>query len=208
MAAWGLERHRFVGSQPLHANINWKLAVDTFGENYHFEFLHRNSLAEFIQGNMQTSDHYGHNYRMVFAHKNIEELHDTPEDEWSSRNSAIAVYFIYPNVIIVTGRAYLDLFRIFPDPDDPTKSVTYHASYIDSDNPPIGPVFGDVHNRTEGVNVVLRDEDYATATTCQRGALSGAQTHVTFGRNEPALHHYHNTFRDALGLEPLPLEVG
>jgi hypothetical protein len=28
---------------------------------------------------------------------------------------------------------------------------------------------------------------------------------VVFGRNEPALHHYHNTYRAALGMEPLPL---
>ena len=33
----------------------------------------------------------------------------------------------------------------------------------------------------------------------------GALTEVVFGRNEPALHHYHNTYRAALGLEPLPL---
>ncbi len=207
MAAWGLERHRFVGSQPLAAQINWKLAVDTFGENYHFEFLHRNSLAEFVHGNLQTSDHYGRNYRMVFATKNIEQLPDLPQDEWNFRRMALTVYFIYPNVIAVVGQFYLDLFRIVPDLDDPTKSVTYQSSYVDPDNPPIGPVFGDMQHRTERLNAVLRDEDYATAATCQRGALSGAQTHVTFGRNEPALHHYHNTFREALGLELLPLEV-
>jgi len=28
---------------------------------------------------------------------------------------------------------------------------------------------------------------------------------LTFGKNEPALHHYHNTFREALDLDPLPL---
>ena len=29
--------------------------------------------------------------------------------------------------------------------------------------------------------------------------------HVVFGRNEPALHHYHNTYRAALGMDLLPL---
>jgi len=28
---------------------------------------------------------------------------------------------------------------------------------------------------------------------------------LTFGRNEPALHHYHNTYREALGLQKLPI---
>ena len=39
----------------------------------------------------------------------------------------------------------------------------------------------------------------------QVGANSGLQKEVIFGRNEPALHHYHNTYREALGMEPLPL---
>ena len=26
-----------------------------------------------------------------------------------------------------------------------------------------------------------------------------------FGRNEPALHHYHNIYRAALGIDPLPI---
>jgi hypothetical protein len=39
----------------------------------------------------------------------------------------------------------------------------------------------------------------------QRVADSGAISHATFGRNEPALHHYHNTYREVLGMDPLPL---
>ena len=37
----------------------------------------------------------------------------------------------------------------------------------------------------------------------QQSAESGLLTHLLFGRNEPALHHYHNTFREALNLPPL-----
>jgi hypothetical protein len=43
------------------------------------------------------------------------------------------------------------------------------------------------------------------AALSQIGADSGVQKEVVFGRNEPALHHYHNTYREALGLEALPL---
>jgi hypothetical protein len=52
---------------------------------------------------------------------------------------------------------------------------------------------------------VIRDEDYTVASRSQVGADSGLIDHLLFGRNEPALHHYHNTFRAELGLEPLPL---
>ena len=39
--------------------------------------------------------------------------------------------------------------------------------------------------------------------TTQQTAESGVLEHLVFGRNEPALHHYHNTFREALNLAPL-----
>ena len=55
---------------------------------------------------------------------------------------------------------------------------------------------------------IIRDEDYVAAAASQVGAESGLQEEVIFGRNEPALHHYHNTYREALGLEPLPLLEG
>jgi hypothetical protein len=34
----------------------------------------------------------------------------------------------------------------------------------------------------------------------QIGFSSGAQTHTVFGRNEPAMIHYHQSLRRALGL--------
>ncbi|MED5361040.1 MAG: SRPBCC family protein, partial [Actinomycetota bacterium] len=57
----------------------------------------------------------------------------------------------------------------------------------------------------EGFAAIIRDEDYVASASQQRSANSGAVEHVMFGRNEPALHHYHNTYRAALGQEPLPL---
>ena len=46
------------------------------------------------------------------------------------------------------------------------------------------------------------NEDFAMARTIQAGFASGAQDFVTFGRNEPALQHFHGSLRAALG--PLP----
>jgi hypothetical protein len=51
----------------------------------------------------------------------------------------------------------------------------------------------------------IRDEDYVMGASQQTTANSGALKAVIHGRNERPLHHYHNTFRTALGMEPLPL---
>jgi hypothetical protein len=41
-------------------------------------------------------------------------------------------------------------------------------------------------------------EDFPVCLDIQRGFGAGAQDHITFGRNEPALGHYHRSLRDAL----------
>ena len=57
---------------------------------------------------------------------------------------------------------------------------------------------------SEGFTRIVAAEDYATAETTQKALSAGLIKEVLFGRNEPPLHHYHNTFREALGMEPLP----
>jgi hypothetical protein len=52
---------------------------------------------------------------------------------------------------------------------------------------------------------IIRDEDYVAAAASHKGLRSGKIDHILFGKNEPALHHYHNTFREALNLEPISL---
>ena len=37
----------------------------------------------------------------------------------------------------------------------------------------------------------------------QRTAESGRLEYIIFGRNEPGLHHFHEGYRDALGMPPL-----
>jgi len=60
-----------------------------------------------------------------------------------------------------------------------------------------------ISDRLAGFSEIIRDEDYKAAATSHAGATSGALQNFTFGRNEPALHHYHNTYNRVLGLEPL-----
>src|SRR3546814_12722196 len=40
LRGWHLERNTPVGQRDLETRANWKLALDTYGENYHFHLLH------------------------------------------------------------------------------------------------------------------------------------------------------------------------
>jgi hypothetical protein len=47
---------------------------------------------------------------------------------------------------------------------------------------------------------VVTGEDFPAGRSIQIGLTSGAQTHTVFGRNEPAMIHYHRSMQAALAL--------
>ena len=207
---WKLNDHHFASTQDIDARVNWKLAIDTFGENYHFSVLHRNTLANDIEGNLQTHDIYDRNYRMVFANRRFNyAMENLPnQDEWPFRHLTLSVYFIFPNTIFLVDPVGVDVLRIFPLENSPSKSRTVHSWYVE---PNVREYFVDhaisFSARFDGFNEVIENEDYKVAASTQANAETGIQSEVIFGRNEPALHHYHNVHRSALGRELLPVEA-
>lgn len=204
--SWDFGRMAFVGTDTYDMRLNWKLAMDTFGETYHFKVLHRNTLAANFHGNVQAYDVFGRNHRMILCLKEIDKLREQPESTWHITSGGFPVYYLFPNVQLNVGANAIILVRAYPDPENPGRSisqVSFYARPAILEDDPEG-----VAMRLRFFGEVVRDEDYAVAETCQRGAEAGLQETVVFGRNEPALHHYHNTYRAALGMEPLPLLEG
>jgi hypothetical protein len=54
---------------------------------------------------------------------------------------------------------------------------------------------------------VVTGEDFRAGRTIQIGLTAGAQAHTVFGRNEPAMIHYHRSIRTALGLDSERVEA-
>ena len=116
---------------------------------------------------------------------------------------------------------------MYPDPehpDDPSRSRTRVVHYFSQElidqaeqvgadelRNPENPYEYDGETRpiptlsalTEMFASTIEQEDYLMGAHQQRSAESGQVDHLLFGRNEPALHHYHSHFREALGMEPL-----
>ena len=202
LASWKLERcQRHADTRFDHA-MNWKLAIDTFGETYHFNTLHRNTLAGSFYGNVQLYDRYARNHRMMLCMKTIDDLRGKPQDEWNVLHAALPVYYLFPNIQLIVGQGGPTLVRVYPGGPNPHQSFSQVGFYLypEAFESEFREMIG---MRMEGFGQVIRDEDYVAAASGHRGARSGAVEYVTFGRNEPALHHYHNTYRDALGLPPL-----
>lgn len=205
--SWDLERYSYHGGTVFEHPMNWKLAIDTFGETYHFNTLHRNSLAQDFYGNVQTYDCYERNHRMMLCLKNIDTLRTQKPQDWNVLLGALPVYYLFPNVQLIIGLNGPTLIRVFPHQDNPHLSRSRISFYLGEDAAKIqssrmvDPT--DIAQRMVEFAEVIRDEDYVVAASAHIGAMSDAQDYVTFGRNEPALHHYHNTYREALGMPPL-----
>lgn len=198
---WDFANLIHLGDDTYETPMNWKLAIDTFGETYHFEKLHRDTLAPIFYGNVQAYDTYGRNHRMSLCIRSIDMMRDLPENQWDVTMGAFPVYYLFPNIQINVGANAVTLVRVYPDKDSPDRSFSRVSFYarpkalaIDPDGTRAIPQrFGEI----------IRDEDYVAAAASYRGAQSGLINHFYFGRNEPALHHYHNTYRHALGLPSL-----
>ena len=95
--------------------------------------------------------------------------------------------------------------RTYPDPEKPGRSISRIGFYASPES--LEENVELAMDRARVFGDVIRDEDYWVAEGSQASADAGLQDYVLFGRNEPALHHYHNTFREALGRPPLePVE--
>ncbi len=188
---------------------NWKLAMDTFGETYHFGALHRDTLFNSFHGNVQCYDDDGHNHRMILCKRDIDWMREKPEEEWDITVAGLPVYWIFPNVVLMPFVAGCFLVRAYPTPGDPGHHVSRIDFYLRPEateaaapDDARGELFAGI---AHAFARIIRDEDYVMSAAQQATANSGALDRIVFGRNEPALHHYHNTYASMLGEEPLPL---
>ena len=217
--SWGFQNLVLTNEEEYVTEMNWKLAIDTFGETYHFSTLHRNTLFNNFHGNVQMFDTFERNARLTLCLREIDNMKKDPEENWHICRGAFPVYFLFPNTILNVSDTGIILVREYPLDMSPHRSVSkvsfyfwpHVIEYLKENNIDPENVEGSQNamanefNPYSGFGDIIRDEDYVVAAASHKGLRSGAIDHLTFGKNEPALHHYHNTFREALDLEPLPL---
>lgn len=195
--AFGFADYSFALEDRLDLELNWKLVTDTFGETYHFKRLHKDTLAQTFEGDVLSYRTWRRNHRMVLGKQAIREMAGRPKGGWRVTDGGFPVYFLFPNVVINVSEGAIAVVRSLPHATDPGR-CTVQISYYRSHRAP-----EDMETFRQGFRDVVVNEDLAAAAGMQRNLASGRIDPVLFGRNEPPLHHYHQTFRTALGLGPL-----
>jgi phenylpropionate dioxygenase-like ring-hydroxylating dioxygenase large terminal subunit len=202
LASYGLGTWSFYDKRVIPEPMNWKLLVDTFHEGYHIGFLHKDSLSEILHGNVSDFEAFGLNHRLVMPRKKLERLKAEPEESWDLIWNTTLIYALFPNTLLIVQGDHVELARIFPSEGRPDRAVMDLGLYI-----PKPPATDEERTHWDKnmqlVLDVVTGEDFPAGRTIQAGVASGAQTHVVYGRNEPAMIHYHQSLRAALGLAPV-----
>ena len=194
--AWGIGRWSPLGEKVLDCPINWKLAIDTFAENYHFATVHKTTFATIARSNCTVFDSFGPHHRLVFPLNGILDLEGVPEEQWEPLQAMVVIYALFPNIVISCTVANGELFRVYPT-DVAGRSITVHQNStpldVSDESTAAGAaaVFDYAHS-------TVRDEDYALVAGLQANLESGVRDHLVFGRNEPGLHHRHTTWAEAI----------
>ncbi|HVS67729.1 MAG TPA: SRPBCC family protein [Mycobacteriales bacterium] len=197
LAAWDFGAWHPVGEKRLDARIDWKLALDTFAENYHFATVHTTTFATVAHSNCTVFDSFGRHHRLVFPLRAIDDVRDVPEDEWNPMERVVVIYALYPNIVLSVTAVNGEIFRVYPG-ETAGASTTYHQNAwrfpLDTDDARASAeaVFEYAHH-------TVRDEDYELAARLQANLETGLSPHLVFGRNEPGLQHRHAAITEALG---------
>jgi phenylpropionate dioxygenase-like ring-hydroxylating dioxygenase large terminal subunit len=187
--SWGIGRWSPLGEKVLDSPINWKLAVDTFSENYHFATVHRDTFATIARSNCTVFDSFGPHHRLIFPLNSILALENEPEDQWDPFQNMVVIYALFPNIVLSVTIANGELFRIYPG-ETPGRSITVHQNSTPLDISEESVAAG-AQAVFDYAHATVRDEDYRLVAGLQANLESGARDHLLFGRNEPGLQHRH-----------------
>ncbi|OBF08214.1 (2Fe-2S)-binding protein [Mycobacterium sp. ACS4054] len=194
--SWGIGRWAPLGEKVLDCPINWKLAVDTFSENYHFATVHQQTFATIARSNCTVFDAFGPHHRLIFPLNTILGLDEVPEEQWDPFHNMVVIYALFPNIVLSVTIANGELFRIYPG-DRPGRSITVHQNSTPLDLSDESVAAG-AQAVFDYAHATVRDEDYRLVEGLQANLESGAREHLLFGRNEPGLQHRHNAWAQAL----------
>ena len=195
--SWGMGRWSPLGEKVLDCPINWKLAIDTFAENYHFATVHKTTFATIARSNCTVFDSFGPHHRLVFPLNGILDLEAVPEAQWEPLQNLVVIYALFPNIVLSCTIANGELFRVYPA-DGPGRSVTVHqnSTPLDVSDESVAAGAAAVFDYA---HATVRDEDYALVAGLQANLEAGVREHLVFGRNEPGLQHRHAMWSEAVG---------
>jgi phenylpropionate dioxygenase-like ring-hydroxylating dioxygenase large terminal subunit len=202
LAALELHRAEPVRKGILTAASNWKFALDTYSEGYHFAALHASTIGQTHYNDIGSFEAFGRHHRVGFPDKSVGALVGKPESGWP-RTDYGGVHYLFPNTVIFfgsvePGKFFTQVFRLFPDGVGKTRCQ--FAVYA-----PFG--IEDEAQRAmceiayDATATVVQTEDYRVASNGYANLLTAPDDyHVVIGSNENGVQSVHRHIAEAIGM--------
>ena len=191
LGATGLE---VIHARDSEVDVNWKVSIEGAIEGYHIRFGHPETFYPYGYDNLNVVEHCGRNSRVTFPFRRIEKLAAVPPEERSIEGRVTYVYHLFPNALITVLSRHTILVIFEPISPGRTQSVSYSLART-TDDPEAAKM---ARRDADFVTDTGAPEDRALAQSVQRNMNSTAIDHVTFGRFERALVHFHRNLDVAL----------
>ena len=189
-------------SQRTLVGPNWKTAYDGYLDFYHLPVLHANTFG---------SDFYNRaNYFAFGPHQRLStpsqfaikvsgeddqkmDLNALPDDQIPQEVLVQGVWTIFPHISIASfyggGLRGAMISQLFPGA---TVGESYTTQFYVMENQPETPEqVQAAHDQFNFLEIVVRDEDYATGKRQHQALQSGLMKEVLFGRNENGGQVFH-----------------
>jgi nitrite reductase/ring-hydroxylating ferredoxin subunit len=189
-----LDKAQPIQSSEIPADANWKYALDTYGESYHFAILHPETIGRLAPSNIMVYDNHGLHARLAFPREEFLGYKDQPEEEWPHTDYG-GLYMLFPNVVINVNSIigigqFYGMSRVFPGNTPHTSRTlmtTYQPAHADGNID--RTKWEDMHTF---IDRVVSTEDYSVSAQGQRNLqyLPNGMKPI-LGANEIALQHWH-----------------
>ncbi|MDO3720528.1 aromatic ring-hydroxylating dioxygenase subunit alpha [Marinobacter sp. chi1] len=164
---------------------NWKIVTEGGLETYHFKFAHKNTIGPYFLSNTCVTDQLGAHFRVVMPTEELKSVTKDLIQDVRLRDIAHVVYSIAPQMVLLVQKNHIDWIQTVPISVD--QSEIFITPLIPKPVEDLTEKELDYWQRNREISLNTLDEDFELGEQIQAGMASGANSKLTFGRNEGAL---------------------
>lgn len=201
LAGYRISQTNHFGGQSTQRSCNYKFIIDGFTESYHIKALHKETIAPYYYTHPALTDSFGPTVRMIGVRNSIDKEFAKPADARRLLPHGTTQYLIPPNVVFTHQVDHVQLWQVYPVNGAPDECRISFNLYWPS------PMDAEAQRKSQfNIDVIWKvtsEEDFPQSLAIHRNLASGAIGELVFGRNEPALIHYHQQIAKAIGSDAL-----
>jgi phenylpropionate dioxygenase-like ring-hydroxylating dioxygenase large terminal subunit len=179
----------------LTGNFNWKIAVESFLEIYHFSYLHGKSITNQTYQNIALFDKIDQHCRITIPMNSfIEQLTETYESKLLPHSNIM--YFIFPCHFILLMRNFFAFIAIMPLAIN--KCQIEVRIFVPANNQDIELEIR-AKQSLQGLKYIM-SEDISVCESVQQNIETNTVKNFNYTKFEAMINHFHLTLREKISL--------